>query len=291
MKFLNFGSLNIDKVYDVSHFVNKGETLSSISYSEFAGGKGLNQSIALSRSGSTVFHAGKIGADGLFLKDTLQREGINTDCVFEDSKVSGHAIIQVDSNGENCILLFGGANKEITVNQVDIVLNNFFKGDILVLQNEINLIDYIIDEAHKKELLIALNPSPIDKNIKEIDFSKIDYLIFNEIEGKEITNESEPTKILNVLLSRYNNLKLILTLGSNGVIYKDKSNEYFHDIYKTDVVDTTAAGDTFLGFFLSILSQSNDVELALKMASKASSIAVSRNGASVSIPLLSEIKI
>ncbi|MEG1614637.1 MAG: ribokinase [Oscillospiraceae bacterium] len=290
MKFLNFGSLNIDKVYKVPHFVSEGETLSSVKYDEFAGGKGLNQSIALSKAGACVFHAGKVGKDGSFLKQTLIKQGVNVENVREDGTITGHAIIQVDSNGQNCILLFGGANKEITKEQIDSVIDRFDAEDILVLQNEINEIDYIINTAKEKGMSIALNPSPIDEKIININYDKIDYLILNEIEGKDISGEEEPKKILDTLLSKHENLKIVLTLGGKGVVYKDKNQMAKQDIFKVDVVDSTAAGDTFMGYFLSIISQSNDVKLALRIASKAASIAVSRKGASSSIPLLDEVK-
>lgn len=289
MKFLNFGSLNVDKVYTVPHFVREGETLASLEYNEFAGGKGLNQSIALAKAGTNVFHAGRIGEDGHFLIQTLEQEGINTDNIYTYGLITGHAIIQVNSNGENCILLLGGANKQITTQQIDSVLDKFTSADFLVIQNEINDIEYIINAAHEKGLTIALNPSPIDDNIKTLDFSKIDYLIFNEIEGKEISGETQQEKILDTLLSKYSNLKLVLTLGEKGVIYKDTVQKIRQDIFNVNVVDTTAAGDTFLGYFLSIISRNAPIKEALRIASKAASIAISRDGASISIPDLAEV--
>ena len=114
MKFLNYGSLNIDKIYEVEHFVRAKETCASLSYYELPGGKGLNQSIALARLNIPVYHAGKIGKDGLFLKDLLEKQGVNTKYLQISDEVSGHAIIQVDQQGENCILLYGGANQTIT---------------------------------------------------------------------------------------------------------------------------------------------------------------------------------
>lgn len=151
MKILNFGSLNIDKVYSVPHFVSAGETLSSTNYEEFPGGKGLNQSIALAKAGAEVYHTGKIGKDGLFLKDILSESNVNIDWIEETGTTTGHAIIQVSSSGENCILLFGGANKEITIDQINDVLVNFSQDDLLLLQNEINDLEYIVEKAHKKD--------------------------------------------------------------------------------------------------------------------------------------------
>lgn len=289
MKIVNFGSLNIDKVYSVPHFVSAGETLSSTNYEEFPGGKGLNQSIALAKAGAEVYHAGKIGKDGLFLKDILSESNVNIDWIEETGTTTGHAIIQVSSSGENCILLFGGANKEITIDQINDVLANFSQDDLLLLQNEINDLEYIVEKAQKKGLKIALNPSPIDEKMTKLDFSKIDYLILNEIEAKAITGENMNDKIFQKLLSLNNQLKIVLTLGTEGVIYKDSVQEHRQPSYKVDAVDTTAAGDTFLGYFLSQISQHTDIKKSLQIAAKAASIAVTRKGAASSIPTWQEV--
>ena len=289
MKILNFGSLNIDKVYSVPHFVSAGETLSSTNYEEFPGGKGLNQSIALAKAGAEVYHAGKIGKDGLFLKDILSESNVNIDWIDEIENTTGHAIIQVSSSGENCILLFGGANKEITIDQINHILANFSQDDLLLLQNEINDLEYIVEKAHKKGLKIALNPSPINETITKLGFSKIDYLILNEIEAKAITGENMNDKIFQRLLSLNKQLKIVLTLGTEGVIYKDSVQEHRQPSYKVDAVDTTAAGDTFLGYFLSQISQHTDIKKSLQIAAKAASIAVTRKGAASSIPTWQEV--
>lgn len=289
MKILNFGSLNIDKVYTVPHFVSAGETLSSTNYEKFPGGKGLNQSIALAKAGAEVFHCGKISNDGLFLKDILSKSNVNTDWIDENGSTTGHAIIQVSSSGENCILLFGGANKEITIEQINLVLANFSTNDILLLQNEINHLEYIVETAHKRGIKIVLNPSPIDESLTTLDYSKIDYLILNEIEAKSITGEDSMEKIFQQLLSLNNQMKIVLTLGTQGVIYKDSSQEFSQAVYKVNAVDTTAAGDTFLGYFLSQISLHADIKKALQIASKAASIAVTRKGAASSIPTLKEV--
>ncbi|MBQ6447172.1 MAG: ribokinase [Bacillus sp. (in: Bacteria)] len=289
MKIVNFGSLNIDKVYSVPHFVSAGETLSSTNYEEFPGGKGLNQSIALAKAGAEVYHAGKIGKDGLFLKDILSESNVNIDWIDEIENTTGHAIIQVSSSGENCILLFGGANKEITIDQINHILANFSQDDLLLLQNEINNLEYIVEKAHQKGLKIVLNPSPIDETMIKLDFSKIDYLILNEIEAKAITGENMNDKIFQRLLSLNKQLKIVLTLGTEGVIYKDSVQEHRQPSYKVDAVDTTAAGDTFLGYFLSQISQHTDIKKSLQIAAKAASIAVTRKGAASSIPTWQEV--
>ena len=290
MKILNFGSLNIDYVYSVEHFVRPGETTSSTSLSVFCGGKGLNQSIALSRAGAEVYHAGGIGkSDGAMLKDILKMNNVSTDFVKEYEEKTGHAIIQVNQNGQNCILLFGGANQLNTKEYIDYVFENFDKGDYLVLQNEINELDYIIRKAHEKELIIVLNPSPMNDVILKLPLEMVDYFMLNEVEAADICPNTEKENLLSALSEKYPNSKIVLTLGKNGVQYKDKDIVLNHGIYKVKVVDTTAAGDTFTGFFIAEISAGKNPENALEIASKASSIAVSRKGAEPSIPLMNEV--
>ena len=289
MKVLNFGSLNIDYVYKVDHFVRPGETILSDNISVFCGGKGLNQSIALAKAGAYVYHAGKVGHDGSLLINQLKECGVNTDYIQCHSGRSGHAIVQVDKRGQNCIILHGGANQTMTREYIDSVLENFDEGDIILLQNEINMLDYIINKAYKKGMKIALNPSPIDSFIIELNLKYISWLILNEIEGKEITGQSESHTIVDTLLKRYSNLTVVLTLGKKGVLYKSKEETYMHSAYNVPVVDTTGAGDTFTGYFLAGISNNLTVKEILKLASIASSIAVSRNGASDSIPFKQEV--
>ena len=173
MKVLNFGSLNLDYVYQVESILIPGETQASKDRKTFCGGKGLNQSIALAKAGIPVFHAGMIGEEGDILLETCRENGVNTDFIRKIQGPGGHTVIQVDKNGQNCILLFGGSNRSITREFVDEVLSAFEKGDILLLQNEINELDYIIDQAYEKGMMIILNPSPYDKALETCDLKKI----------------------------------------------------------------------------------------------------------------------
>lgn len=290
MRILNFGSLNIDHVYAVDHIVTPGETVPSKDLKLFCGGKGLNQSIALARAGVLVYHAGCIGSDGVMLKAILSENGVNTEKITVINSKSGHAIIQVDKSGQNSILLFGGANQKITDKKVDEVLESFEAGDILLLQNEINNLAYIMKKAHEKGMQIALNPSPIDeKLVNEMPLDLVTYFLLNEIEGMEITGKAAPQEILDSLLEKYPNSKVVLTLGSDGVLYKSCEKYAEHGIYNVKVADTTAAGDTFTGYFLASTIEGRTVEESLKRASMASAIAVSRNGASASIPHRQEV--
>lgn len=288
-KFLNFGSLNRDMVYSVDHTVRPGETTASSKLEFFCGGKGLNQSIALSRAGANVFHAGCVGGDGDSLIERLNENNVDTRFVRKCDIPSGHAIIQVDKNGQNSILLFGGANKQIGEEQIDAVLSEFKAGDRLFLQNEINNVDKIISAANERGMEIVFNPSPFGKEILSYPLDKISWFVVNETEAQELTGESEPDRILSVFSEKYPSAKILLTLGSAGSVCMADGKKYSQAIFNVPVVDTTAAGDTFLGYFFAMID-THGIDGALKYTSAASAIAVSRIGASPSIPLLQEVK-
>lgn len=290
MKILNFGSLNYDYVYNVDHILKPGETESSSDMNVFLGGKGLNQSIALARAGVPVFHAGMVGEDGQMFLDACRISGVDTSLIEITEGKSGHTIIQIDKDAQNCILLYGGSNRKITREYVDKVISHFDEGDIILLQNEISELDYIIDKAYEKGMQIALNPSPFDSYLDACDFSKVSIFLLNEIEGAQIAGGvSEPDKILNSILAKYPDAKIVLTLGADGVIYKDKNIEERHDIYKVKAVDTTAAGDTFTGYYIASLLNHTPIKKTLALCCKASAIAVSRMGAVDSIPTMDEV--
>lgn len=293
MKVLNFGSLNVDYVYKLPHVVMKGETISSRSLNTYPGGKGLNQSIALGKAGAEVYHAGAIGEDGKFLVDFLNESGVNTKFVkiFSDIK-SGHAIIQNDDEGDNCILLYGGANQAITKEQVDETMEEFSAGDYLVLQNEINELKYIVEKAHEKGMQIVLNPSPMNEKITELPLEYINYFLLNEIEAGQILGKQidSPDAIIAELAEVFPKAKIVLTLGGDGSVYYDGVKKVSQHIYKVNTVDTTAAGDTFTGYFIAGEMKGQAIEVSMDMAAKAAAITVSRPGAGVAIPTLKEVE-
>ena len=253
MKVLNFGSLNIDYVYDVDNFVRKGETISSKGLNVFCGGKGLNQSVALARAGADVYHAGMIGKDGIFLVDFLKNSGVNVDNILiRDDIRTGNAIIQRDISGDNCIILFAGANRSITRDYVDKVLEKFGRGDYIVLQNEISELPYIVESAHRQGMKIVLNPSPMDEKIGELNLSYIDYFLLNETEALKLSgiDKFDSKKCLSGLVNTYKGAGVLITLGDKGAIYSDGNIFVEQKAVKTKAVDTTAAGDTFTGYFV-----------------------------------------
>ena len=294
MKILNFGALNIDYVYSVDHIVQKGETLSSEALAIFPGGKGLNQSVALGRAGAPVWHAGAIGEDGRFLLTLLQEAGVHTDHVRTLTQVrSGNAIIQRDRSGDNCILLYGGANRAITREQVEETLSSFGAGDWLVLQNEINGNEWIWEEAKRRGMKIFLNPSPADERLRRLPVEQADYLLLNEVEAAQLLGEDKQadwgTAMAGRLRKRFPQAEIVLTLGGEGAAYSGREGEYRQAAYRTPVVDTTAAGDTFTGYLLASLWRGLPMEESLRIASRAAAIAVSREGAASSIPQWAEV--
>lgn len=292
MKVLNFGSLNIDFVYQVDHFAEKGETIASNALRVYCGGKGLNQSIAMARANAEVYHAGVVGEDGGFLIKALKEAGVNTDCVLKkgDSR-SGNAVIQIDSMGDNCIILFGGANREIERSYVDEVIRKFEKGDFLVLQNEISELGYIVEKAHEKGMVIVLNPSPIDENIFNLPISYIDYLVFNEVEGRQLANSKEEGEaVLRLLYQKYPNVRMILTLGDEGSMFFDGGQLIRQEALKVRAIDTTAAGDTYTGYLVASLLKGEKIKNAMRTAAAAASLAVMKQGASPSIPKAEEVE-
>ena len=288
-KILNYGSLNLDMVYSMPHFVRPGETIAASKMEIFPGGKGLNQSVALARAGAKVYHGGKIASDGHWLVELMNESGADSRFVLENGKATGTALIQVAPSGENCIIINHGANYEIEESEIKDALAEFEAGDVLLLQNEINNIPLLMKLAAEKGMDIALNPSPIDQQLLDMDLSAVKYLILNEIEGEALTGEKEPMAICSALLNKYPDMKVVLTLGSHGSVYRDKEQTVHQGIYKMKAVDTTAAGDTFTGFFLSLITEGKSVKEALATASKASALAISKMGAAASIPLKEEV--
>lgn len=282
MKILSFGSLNIDYVYSVPHFVKKGETLSAKELNVYTGGKGLNQSIALARAGVETYQAGAIGTDGMFLLEQLKEAGVKTDLVkILDDVRTGNAIIQNDDEGDNCIVLFGGANQAITKEQVDEVFKDFTNEDYLLIQNEINELSYIVEKAKEEGMKIILNPSPMNEKIMKLPLDQIDYFILNEIEAMQILEMDKPEEIdgkyiASLLHERFKDATIVLTLGSEGSVCISDDEYVEQSIYKVKAIDTTAAGDTYTGYFIAGILNGKTIKESMDIASKASAIAVTR---------------
>ncbi len=289
MKILNFGSLNLDTVYQVPRFAARGETLAATGQSVYPGGKGLNQSVALARAGAQVWHAGCIGKGGQPLAALLRENGVDTGELRPIAGLQGNAIIQVTPDGENCILLYGGSNRAVTPEQAEETLSHFGAGDYLVLQNEISCLPTIVSIAAKRGLRIALNPSPFEESLRSLDFGAISWLLVNEVEARQLTGETEPTRVWEALHARYPGLCLVLTLGKRGSVCATPTGIIRQPAYPVTAVDTTAAGDTFTGFFLAALADGRPLAECMRRAAMASALSVTRAGAACSIPSSAEV--
>ncbi len=290
MKILNFGSLNIDHVYQVPHMVRPGETLSSSSLDHFAGGKGANQSVALAKAGLDVWHAGKIGEEGVWLTELLQKYGVHTEYVESYDGPTGHTIIQVTPEGQNSIILFGGGNQSIAREEIDRTIANFSEGDYLVLQNEINEMPYILQAARARGMVICLNPAPFDQKILSWPLEVVNLLVVNEIEAQELAGvEGTFQEVLDELVRKYPDMEILMTVGKEGAYFGRKEERIHVPIVEAPVVDTTAAGDTFFGYFLASRIKGLSVKESMERATRASAVTVSRPGAMDSIPLASEL--
>lgn len=290
MKILNFGSINIDYVYRVAHFVQPGETLASKDLQTFLGGKGCNQSVALAKAGATVFHAGNIHENDTWIIGQLKAWSVDTQFIQKLSDPSGHAIIQVNANGENAIIIHGGANQLIDQVQIDAVFEYFQQGDVLLIQNEVNQMAKLIQKAKSKGMQVFFNPAPMTDAVLDYPLNLVDYFILNETEAQQITGKQTQAAIEKQLLQSFPKSSFLLTLGAKGALYFNQNERYTVKAEKVKAVDTTAAGDTFIGYFLATWSAEQSIPDCLKLASKAAAIAVTRAGGAVSIPDKSELQ-
>ncbi len=289
MKIVNFGSLNIDYVYRVDEFLRPGETKAALSRSVFSGGKGLNQSVACAKAGLTVYHAGMIGAEGRFLKETLASYDVKTDFVRELPESNGHTVIQVNDRGQNCILLYPGTNAMLSARYVDEVLSRFGEGDVAVLQNETNLVPEIIEKASRKGLRVAFNAAPCTEAVKGYPLSLVSWLFVNELEGAALSGETEYESIARALRREFPDTDVVLTLGAQGCLYAGAEGFFRVPALPTVPVDTTAAGDTFTGYYLMGVLNGLGAPRALELANRAGAITVARRGAADSIPTRAEV--
>lgn len=290
MKILCIGSINVDKTYRVDHIPLRGETISSKDLRQTWGGKGLNQCVALAKSCDEVYLAGIINEKESGLRDFLKSNNIHDEFlhVLKDQP-TGHAIINVGSDGQNSIVIYSGANKTFTEDYVDSVISRFAPGDLLLLQNEINGLDFILRKAHQAGMKIAMNPSPFERELLDLPLDLVDLLLVNEVEGYQLTGCKEPEDIIRKTREMFPHMEVLLTLGSEGSVFAVGDTVLHQPIYRVPVVDTTAAGDTFTGYFLSALAAGMPAQESLDRAARASAIAVSRSGAAISIPSLEEV--
>lgn len=295
MRVYNFGSINIDYVYRMTRFVQPGETLASESLETVLGGKGANQSVALARAGVDVMHLGRLGKTDQWAVDVLNDFGVNSDNIELLDSPSGHAIIQVDANGENSIVLHGGANQSFDSSTVASLLKDARAGDWLLLQNECNALDVVFDIAEKKQLNIAFNPAPMSAAVSRLPLERCKILILNEVEAVQLAGgdgaagAAEDTQLITDLQQRFPDVIIALTLGSKGATLLQNGQSIHFSAPVVDVVDTTGAGDTFVGYFLAGIIEGLPATQSLQRACVAGSLAVTVAGATPGIPTLQAV--
>ena len=268
-----------------------GETESSVSMTTVAGGKGLNQSIALAKAGVDVYLAGQVGEEGDLLEEVCKDSCVNTSFLEHVSGRSGHTFIQVDRNGQNSILLFGGANQSQKRHKIDEVISYFKEGDFLLLQNEINELAYLIQRAYEQKMFIVLNPSPYNQELKKCDLQKISLFVLNEVEAQQLIGSSDVKVIENGMRKFFPKSDVLLTLGVNGSYYFGvKDNKNYQECIPVKAVDTTGAGDTYTGYFVAMRMKGMTVVDSMRIASFAAGIACTKHGAAPSIPKLDEVE-
>lgn len=291
MKIMVFGSLNMDHVYRVNRFTAPGETVASLELSDICGGKGLNQSIAIQNAGMNVMHAGCVGVkDGAPLLRFLEEKGVDTHLVSLVDLPSGHTVIQVNQKtGENAILLYGGANQAVDEAMIDKALLELGAGDLLVMQNEISAMSLLMGKAHEKGIKLVLNPSPIEGVVQNFPLQLVDIFFLNEYEAMSLAGCNQQAE--EALVQIFPKAKFIVTYGEKGaaVIGAGKKRRWVDGI-RVEAVDTTGAGDTFLGYYISRMAAGASDEICLQYAAQAAALCVERLGAAQAIPLLKEVE-
>ena len=296
-KIIVIGSSNVDMVVRTSHLPAPGETILGGEFFMNQGGKGANQAVAIKRLGGNLIFMAKLGNDVLGRQSVgyFKKERIDTRYIaFDEDSASGVALISVDDHAENSIVVASGANMLLNEQDVDKMLEEMCEGDILLMQLEIPLqtVEYAARKAFGKGVKVVLNPAPARSLPKEL-FRHLYMVTPNRIEaemltGIKIANDADVEKVAEEICAM-GVKNVIITLGSKGCLIREEGVSYRIDAFKVEPVDTTAAGDTFNGALCVGLSEGMDLKQAAVMASKASSIAVTRMGAQSSIPYREEL--
>lgn len=290
MTIYNLGSINLDHLYQVDHLVRPGETLTSSDFQTVLGGKGANQSIALAKAGARVCHIGAIGRSDDWVLNLMGTAGVDTSAIAQLEGASGHAIIQLDREAENAIILFPGANHRLTENHIRSALKGAGKGDWLLLQHETNGLAEAMNIARQEGMKVAYNPAPMVVTEARPLIDKVDLLIVNEVEAMDLTATSTAEQAEAALRADFPQLQILLTLGKAGVVYLGPQGRLHQPAFIVEAVDTTGAGDTFIGFSLAALMSGASPEQAMRQGAAASALCVTRLGASTSIPSLPEVE-
>lgn len=291
------GSLNMDLVVNVDTMPKPGQTIIGSNFKEVPGGKGANQAVAMTRLNGNVSMIGKVGEDGFgqTLINSLKNDKVDTTYIQTSKGATGVALITVDKNAQNSIVVSPGANFEVKEDDIDNNIEAIKNSDIVVLQLEtpLNTIKYALNKAKELNKYTILNPAPAVKLDDEI-IKNVDLLTPNETEleiisGVSIETEEDIQKAAQIMIEK-GVKELIVTLGSKGSLYINKEKSMFKKAYKVEAVDTTVAGDSYTGALAVALSQDKNIEDAMDFASKVGALSVLKEGAQSSLPTLEDVK-
>lgn len=291
------GSLNMDLVVNVDAMPKPGQTIIGSNFKEVPGGKGANQAVAMARLNGNVSMIGKVGEDGFgqTLISSLKNDKVDTTYIQTAKGSTGVALITVDKNAQNSIVVSPGANFEVKEEDIDNNIKAIENSEIVVLQLEtpLNTIKYALNKAKELNKYTILNPAPAVKLDDEI-IKNVDLLTPNETEleiisGVSIETEEDIQKAAQIMIEK-GVKELIVTLGSKGSLYINKEKSMFKKAYKVEAVDTTAAGDSYTGALAVALSQDKGIADAMDFASKVGALSVLKEGAQSSLPTLEDVK-
>ena len=286
MTIFNLGSINADHFYDVPRFPRPGETLAASGFATGLGGKGANQSVAAAHAGSKVVHMGAVGADGAWAIERLRGWGIDVSRVQTIEEPTGHAIIYVNADGENEIVIYSGANRRIGSGAVRDALGGAGRGDILLLQNETNLQKEAAAMAREKKMRIIYSAAPFSRQALKAILPFASIVIMNAVEFAQFCAGSGSE------IQQYPLEGIIVTRGAEGADWIDpRSGEKEHmPAFPAEPVDTTAAGDTFAGYFAAGLDQGMTALESMRLASAAAALKITRPGTADAIPSREEVE-
>ncbi|MDB8800852.1 MULTISPECIES: ribokinase [unclassified Romboutsia] len=291
------GSLNMDLVVNVEKMPKAGQTLLGSNFKEVPGGKGANQAVAMARLNGNVTMIGKVGNDsfGETLVNSLKKDNVNTDYIQVEKGPSGVALITVDKNAQNSIVVAPGANYKLTKEDIDKNIDAIKNSDIVVVQLETPLetIKYALKKAKELGKYTILNPAPAvvleDEIIENVDLLTPNETELEIISQKSISNEDDINECAQIMINK-GVKELIVTLGSKGSLYINKETSMFKKAYKVEAIDTTAAGDSYTGALAVAISIGKDMEYAMDFASKVGALSVMKEGAQSSLPTLIEVE-
>ncbi len=285
MAIFNLGSINIDHVYTLPHLPQPGETLAALSYSTGLGGKGANQSVAAAMAGARTTHIGAVGPEGGWTVDRLARAGVITAPIARVETATAHAIINVDAHAENAIVLFAGANACVTEAQIAEALSGATSADTLLLQNETTLQPEAAAIAAGKGLRVIYSAAPFDIAAVRAVLPHASMLVMNEGEAAQLT------AALGKPLTELPVKDIIVTRGAKGADWISAGSETVSQpAFRVTPVDTTGAGDCFIGALAAATDRGLDREKAMRFAAAAAAIQVTRPGASDAMPTRAEVE-